>query len=80
MKVFVKLYATLRRFAPPDNELGEFFEVEFNGATISDLAEQLGFTQELARIVFVNDNQTSDLSSTLTNGDRVVMFPPVGGG
>ncbi len=80
MKVFVKLYATLRKFAPPDNELGEFFEVELNGATISDLIEQLGFTQEQARIVFVNDNQTSDLLSTLRNGDRVVIFPPVGGG
>ncbi|MGY5862053.1 MAG: MoaD/ThiS family protein [Candidatus Thorarchaeota archaeon] len=80
MAVLVKLYATLRRFAPPDNELGEFFEVEFNGETISDLVEQLGFTQEQARIVFVNDNQTSDLSSTLKNGDRVVMFPQVGGG
>ena len=80
MAVLVKLYATLRQFAPPDNELGKFFEVEFNGATISDLIEQLGFTQEQARIVFVNDSQTSDLSSTLRNGDRVVMFPPVGGG
>ena len=80
MKILVKLYATLRIFAPPDNELGEFFEVEFNGATISDLAEHLGFTRELARIVFVNDSQTSDLSSALTNGDRVVIFPPVGGG
>jgi molybdopterin converting factor small subunit len=80
MKLFVKLYATLRKFAPPDNDLGEFFEVEFNGATISDLVEQLGFTQEQARIIFLNDSQTSDLSSTLGNGDRVVMFPPVGGG
>ncbi len=80
MKVFVKLYATLRKFAPPDNELGEFFEVEFYGTTISDLAEQLGFTREQARIVFVNDSQTSDLLSALTNGDRVVIFPPVGGG
>ena len=80
MTVLVKLYATLRQFAPPDNELGEFFEVEFNGTTISDLIEQLGLTQEQARIVFVNDSQTSDLSSTLVNGDRIVMFPPVGGG
>ena len=80
MKISVKLYANLRKFAPPDTEIGESFEVEFNGATISDLIEQLGFTQEQARIVFVNDNQTSDLSSTLRNGDRVVMFPPVGGG
>ncbi|MCK4484344.1 MAG: MoaD/ThiS family protein [Candidatus Thorarchaeota archaeon] len=80
MKVSVKLYATLRKFAPPDNELGEFFEVEFNGSTISDLIEQFGFAQEIARIVFVNDSQTSDLSSTLRDGDRVVMFPPVGGG
>jgi molybdopterin converting factor small subunit len=80
MTVLVKLYATLRQFAPPDNELGEFFEVEFNGVTISDLVEQLGFTQEQARIIFVNDSQTSDLSSTLRNGDKVVMFPPVGGG
>ena len=80
MTVLVKLFATLRQFAPPDNELGEFFEVEFNGVTISDLVEQLGFTQEQARIIFVNDSQTSDLSSTLRNGDKVVMFPPVGGG
>ncbi|MHA1485172.1 MAG: MoaD/ThiS family protein [Candidatus Thorarchaeota archaeon] len=80
MKISVKLYANLLKFAPPDTEIGESFEVEFKGATISDLIEQLGFTQEQARIVFVNDNQTSDLSSTLRNGDRVVMFPPVGGG
>ena len=80
MKVFIKLYAALRVFAPPDNELGDFFEVEFNGSTISELMEQLGFTQEQARIVFLNDNQISDLSFALREGDRVVMFPPVGGG
>ncbi len=80
MKVSVKLYATLRKFAPPKTDIGESFEVEFKGTTISDLIEQLGFTQELARIVFVNDNQTSDLLSPLRDGDKVVMFPPVGGG
>jgi molybdopterin converting factor small subunit len=80
MKVIVKLYATLCKLAPPGTEIGESFEVELNGTTIYGLIEQLDFAQEQARIAFVNDNQISDLLSTLRTGDRVVMFPPVGGG
>jgi hypothetical protein len=47
MKILVKLYATLRKFAPPDNELGEFFEVEFNGATINSLPPIMSLANSL---------------------------------
>ena len=80
MQILVKLYATLREFAPPGTPLGQAFEVELNGKTLRDLIQQLGISAKEAYIVIVNGIAVSDLDRRLQPRDTVVMFPPVGGG
>jgi molybdopterin synthase sulfur carrier subunit len=80
MIVQVKLYATLREYAPPNTEIGEAFKVEFNGSTLQDLIEKLGFEIDRAKIIMVNGNRVLDTKRSLDQGDLVVIFPPIGGG
>lgn len=80
MQVLVKLYATLREFAPPDTPLGQAFEVELNGETLRDLMEQLAIPREEACITIVNGIGVSDLGHRLQPRDTVVVFPRIGGG
>ncbi|RDE14502.1 MAG: molybdopterin synthase sulfur carrier subunit [Candidatus Thorarchaeota archaeon] len=80
MHVNVKLYATLRQFAPPGTAIGESFEVELQHGRISDIIARLRFPPDQARIIFVNGVRTFDLNQKLSDDDLVVFFPPVGGG
>ena len=80
MKVHVKLYATLRSYAPPDTEIGEAFEVDISDSTVKALINHFGFKESEARIVMVNGIRIEDLNHKLSENDVVVIFPPVGGG
>jgi molybdopterin synthase sulfur carrier subunit len=80
MRIHVKLYATLREFAPPNNEIGSSFVVELEGNTLGALVGRLGFEMDRAKIVMINGNRVFDMSTTLRDDDLVVIFPPIGGG
>ncbi len=80
MKVMVKLYATLRRFAPQGTDIGDEFEVIFQGTTIGELVHHLGFPLDQAKIVMVNGQRVTKMDFTLSDDDLIVIFPPVGGG
>ncbi len=77
--VRVKLFATLRqRF--PRLGVGEAMVVELpDGATVGELARQLGLPAEQVKIVFVN-NVARGEEHVLADGDELGIFPPVGGG
>jgi molybdopterin converting factor small subunit len=47
--------------------------------TVRDLLERLKVPFDSVKIIFVNGVR-SDLSTTLADGDRVGVFPPVAGG
>jgi len=80
MRVEVKLYATLSRFAAPGTSAGAPFEVELpGGATIGDLVGSLKIPAEEAHIVFVN-GEIRGMDWLLKHGDQVGVFPPIGGG
>jgi molybdopterin converting factor small subunit len=49
------------------------------GLTVRDLALCLGVPLESAKLIFIN-GQKCDLSAVLSGGERVAIFPPVGGG
>jgi molybdopterin converting factor small subunit len=83
LRVFVKLYAALRKHHPGPNRSVPL-EVELpEGARVQELAEHLaaayGAPAELVRSAFVN-NQAAKLDTTLADGDQVGLFPPVVGG
>jgi len=80
MRVLVKLYATLREYAPPHTEIGASFEVHTNGRTFRELVQHLGFELDRAKIVMINGIRVLDMDAVLIENDLIVIFPPVGGG
>jgi molybdopterin synthase sulfur carrier subunit len=49
------------------------------GLTLGDAIDSLGLPRAAAAILMVNGHQ-SRLDTELHDGDRVALFPPVGGG
>lgn len=80
MKVDVKLYATLKTYAPKDLEIGESFPLELEHGTIREALEKIGIPMEKAKIIMINGIRVPGVDVTLKNGDLLVIFPPIGGG
>jgi molybdopterin synthase sulfur carrier subunit len=79
VKVYVKLYALLRKHHPGPNRSVPL-EVELpEGAQVADLVPALKLPGEIVRSVFVN-NEAAQLQTALKDGDQVGLFPPVVGG
>jgi sulfur-carrier protein len=71
----LRLFATLQRFSPQSPET---FTIE-SGTRVRTLVQQLGIPEIKAKLIFINGVKCN-LDSLLKNGDRVGIFPPVGGG
>jgi sulfur carrier protein ThiS len=71
----LKLYATLQAFMPAE---GEAYPIS-PGMTVKDILNQLKLPVEKAKLIFI-DGMQADLSSRLEGGERLGIFPPVGGG
>lgn len=77
MKVKVNLYSTLKKYAP--TESGGFEPDLDQAATIRDLTDLLGLPNQVQRVVLVN-GRLAQPDKVLSEGDEVVIFPPVEGG
>jgi sulfur carrier protein ThiS len=79
MQIEVRLFATLRPYMP-DVGIGEGkpWSVE-PGTTIAQLIPQLEVPAPEIKVVMVN-GRSQPLDYTLAAGDRVSIFPAVGGG
>ncbi|MCU0561830.1 MAG: MoaD/ThiS family protein [Desulfobacterales bacterium] len=73
--VQLKLYADLRSFAPA---AGENVLIE-PGTTVRELLHRLALPEAKAKLIFI-DGAQAELSATLQGGERIGIFPPVGGG
>ena len=71
----IKLFATLKRFTPVSSDS---YPIE-PGTTVRNLFQQLGVPEDEAKLIFI-DGKKGNLASTLRGGERVGIFPPVGGG
>jgi molybdopterin converting factor small subunit len=79
MNVEVRLYAGLRTESVRSS--GDVFSVPLaEGATLSDLFSHLGIQQDLVHLAIINGRIHHDRTARLADGDRVALFPPVGGG
>jgi molybdopterin converting factor small subunit len=79
MTVEVRLYAGL--CDAPGRSSGDAFSVPLaEGATLFDLFSRLGIQQDLVHLTIVNGRILYDRATRLSDGDRVALFPPVGGG
>lgn len=77
--VQAKPFATLRRLFP-DLDIGEAIPVDLpDDATIAQLLHTLDVPDEKAKVIFVN-GVVQKKEHTLSDGDEIGIFPPVGGG
>lgn len=77
MRVQVRLFATLARHVA---DRGGILELELpEGSTIGDLVSTLKLPPGELKVTFVNGRRRP-LDYPLRAGDRVGMFPPIGGG
>lgn len=77
MRIEVELYATLRKYGR--SQEGPFPVDLVEGDRAGRLVELLGIPLDVERIILIN-GRPANLESTLEEGDKVVIFPPVAGG
>ncbi len=79
MKVYVKLFATLRDYFP-ELAIGEKQPLELpTGTTIAFLVQRLQLPRDEIKLIYVNGRLRPD-ETVLQPGDEIGLFPPVGGG
>ena len=71
----IKLFATLQSFMP---DSAERYAIE-PGTSIRTLLQQLNLPENKARLIFINGVK-AELKTVLKGGERIGIFPPVGGG
>ncbi len=74
MKVRMKLYATLRKFGPEEQEM-ELPEA----ASLADAIKLLNLPEKIPLLRIVN-GEHRDLKYSLKEGDEIALFPPIAGG
>ena len=74
-QIQLKLFATLQEFTPPS---ADNFIID-QGTRICDLLDQINMPREKAKLIFINGVK-AELTTVLQGGERVGIFPPVGGG
>ncbi|HAM49904.1 MAG TPA: thiamine S protein [Nitrospiraceae bacterium] len=78
MRIEVRLYATLRRYALSAADGVLNVDVP-EGSKVAHVIANLGVNADEVHIVMVN-GVSSPLDQVLAEGDRLGLFPPVGGG
>lgn len=75
MQITVKCFATLNPFQPADEE---HYPVS-PGETAGDVIRRLGIEPDMVAVLFINGAH-APRDRELIDGDRVSLFPAVGGG
>jgi molybdopterin synthase sulfur carrier subunit len=75
ISIEIKLFATLQKFTPQASD-AHMLEA---GTSVGTLVRQLGIPEIKAKLIFINGIKAT-LDSVLKDGDRLGIFPPVGGG
>lgn len=74
-QIQIKLFASLQKYTPPS---ADNYPIEAD-QTILSVLDDLNIPLEHAKLIFINGVK-SELSARLRGGERVGIFPPVGGG
>ena len=73
--ITIKLFASLSKFTP---DSADKYPIS-SGTRIRDIINRLGIPEDKAKLIFINGVKV-DLDSSLNGGERIGIFPPVGGG
>jgi sulfur-carrier protein len=79
LKIEIHLFASLSKFLPK-GAVDKSFMLEINdGACVKDIVNQIGIPQNNVKLVFINGIHAKD-TDRFNDGDRLGLFPPIGGG
>lgn len=78
MVIEVRLYAVLRKYGVQSPNGMINMEVP-EATSVQELIEMLDINIDEVKLVMVNGKNT-ELDTILSDGDRIGLFPPVGGG
>ncbi|MBT8358417.1 MAG: MoaD/ThiS family protein [Desulfobacterales bacterium] len=79
MKVEVNLYATLKKYMNKET-FGQSSTIDADdGLCVEDMIQQLKIPSDLVKLIFINGVH-GKRDTILKDGDRLGLFPPVGGG
>ena len=79
MDIELHLYATLAKYLPKDATSKTAMMTMSPGKTVQDLITGLGIPENTVKLIFINGVH-GKTDTVLNHGDRVGLFPPVGGG
>lgn len=79
MEIEVKLYAGLEKAVGRTSEDRAVSHPITAGMTVRQVLVDLGVPLDQAKLILVNGRH-ADTTTELSSGDRLVVFPPVGGG
>ena len=78
-KVEVRLYASLRKYHPSAGDREVFFPEMADGAILGDLVDKLKIPRQEIGVLMVNSTWQKE-TYLLQDGDRIGLFPLIGGG
>lgn len=79
MRIELSLFATLSAHLPKDQMVdGRYLDVE-EETTISDIIRDCEIPLDQVKLIFVNGVH-AEMEKELHEGDRLGIFPPIGGG
>lgn len=79
MKIEIHLYASLATYLPEDAKNKLCIMELPDDFIVDDLIEELKLPVKSVKLIFINGVH-ADRATKLKDGDRVGIFPPVGGG
>ncbi len=79
MKIEIHLYASLAKYLPKNTKNKTCIIELSDYLLVSDLIKKMKLPNQTIKLIFLNGIQASR-TSELKDGDRVGIFPPVGGG
>ena len=80
MKIEIRLLTQLKSYLPNSDIAGDTQIIDLkNDTTIKDVMMELGIPLDMPKVIMLNEKQ-GNLEDDLKDGDRITVFPPVGGG
>lgn len=79
ISISVKLHTSLAQYKPTDAESLKFDMKIVEEMTINQLLSKLSIPDENIKMISLNDKLVKD-TSTLSDGDRLILFSTIAGG
>jgi sulfur-carrier protein len=79
LKIEIHLFASLSKYLPKGAADKSFMMELYDGDCVKDIIEKLGIPQSDVKLIFINGIHAND-AARFKDGDRLGLFPPIGGG